>query len=159
MKETKNRMAELRHKNNLLQKDIAKMLNVKENTYSKWEKCSNDIPLEKVNILANFYNVNLDYLLGISKKIEPSEKLKIDYKKICERLLELRKENHLTQGRLSDKIGFFQTTYSSFETGARTPTTYKLLYIVNFYNASIDYVVGRTDTKKIYKKSTQKITK
>ena len=159
MKETKNRMAELRHKNNLLQKDIAKMLNVKENTYSKWEKCSNDIPLEKVNILANFYNVNLDYLLGISKKIEPSEKLKIDYKKICERLLELKKENHLTQGRLSDKIGFFQTTYSSFETGARTPTTYKLLYIVNFYNASMDYVVGRTDTKKIYKRSTQKITK
>ena len=159
MKETKSRMAELRHKNNLLQKDIAKMLNVKENTYSKWEKCSNDIPLEKVNILANFYNVNLDYLLGISKKIEPSEKLKIDYKKICERLLELRKENHLTQGRLSDKIGFFQTTYSSFETGARTPTTYKLLYIVNFYNASMDYVVGRTDTKKIYKRSTQKITK
>ena len=159
MKETKSRMAVLRHKNNLLQKDIAKMLNVKENTYSKWEKCSNDIPLEKVNILANFYNVNLDYLLGISKKIEPSEKLKIDYKKICERLLELRKENHLTQVRLSDKIGFFQTTYSSFETGARTPTTYKLLYIVNFYNASIDYVVGRTDTKKIYKRSTQKITK
>ena len=159
MKETKSRMAELRHKNNLLQKDIAKMLNVKENTYSKWEKCSNDIPLEKVNILANFYNVNLDYLLGIAKKIEPSEKLKIDYKKICERLLELRKENHLTQGRLSDKIGFFQTTYSSFETGARTPTTYKLLYIVNFYNASMDYVVGRTDTKKIYKRRTQKITK
>ena len=159
MKETKNRMAELRHKNNLLQKDIAKMLNVKENTYSKWEKCSNDIPLEKVNILANFYNVNLDYLLGIAKKIEPSEKLKIDYKKICERLLELRKENHLTQGRLSDKIGFFQTTYSSFETGARTPTTYKLLYIVNFYNASMDYVVGRTDTKRIYKKNLSKINK
>lgn len=159
MRETKNRMAELRHKNNLLQKDIAKMLNVKENTYSKWEKCSNDIPLEKVNILANFYNVNLDYLLGISKKIEQSEKLKIDYKKICERLLELRKENHLTQNKLSDKIGFFQTTYSSFETGSRTPTTYKLLYIVNFYNASMDYVVGRTDTKRIYKKNLSKINK
>ena len=143
-------MAMLRHDNNLKQKDIAKMLNVKENTYSKWEKGSNDIPLEKVNVLANYYNVNLDYLLGISNKVEHSEKLKIDYKKICERLLELRKENHLTQNRLSDKIGFFQTTYSSFETGVRRPTTYKLLYIVNFYNASMDYVVGRTDLKYIY---------
>ena len=110
-----NRMAILRHNNSLLQKDIAKILNVKENTYSKWEKCSNDIPLEKINILANYYDVNLDYLLGISNKIEHSERLKIDYKKICERLLELRKENHLTQAKLSDKIGFFQTTYSSFE--------------------------------------------
>ena len=145
-------MATLRLDNNLKQKDIAKILNVKENTYSKWEKCSNDIPLEKINILANFYNVNLDYLLGISNKIEHSEKLKIDYKKICERLLELRKENHLTQTKLSDKIGFFQTTYSSFETGVRRPTTYKLLYIVNFYNASMDYVVGRTNTKKYIKK-------
>ena len=95
--------------------------------------------------------VNLDYLLGISNKIEHNEKLNINYKKICERLLELRKENHLTQERLSNKIGFFQTTYSSFETGARRPTTHKLLYIVNFYNASMDYVVGRTDRKKIYK--------
>ena len=98
-------------------------------------------------------------LLGISNKIEHSERLKIDYKKICERLLELRKENHLTQNKLSDKIGFFQTTYSSFETGVRRPTTYKLLYIVNFYNASIDYVVGRTDTKKVYKRSSSKIAK
>lgn len=144
-------MATLRHNNGLLQKDIAKILNVKENTYSKREKCSSDIPLEKINILANYYDVNLDYLLGISNKIEHSEKLKIDYKKICERLLELRKENHLTQAKLSDKIGFFQTTYSSFETGVRRPTTHKLLYIVNFYNASMDYVVGRTDRKKIYK--------
>ena len=48
---------------------------------------------------------------------------------------------------------FFQTTYSSFETGARCPTTHKLLYIVNFYNASMDYVVGRTDRKKIYKRN------
>ena len=146
-------MAILRHNNSLLQKDIAKILNVKENTYSKWEKCSNDIPLEKINILANYYEVNLDYLLGISNKIEHSEKLKIDYKKICERLLELRKEKHLTQAKLSDKIGFFQTTYSSFETGVRRPTTHKLLYIVNFYNASMDCVVGRTDRKKIYKRN------
>ena len=127
MKELGNKMATLRHKNNLKQKDVARLLNVKENTYSKWEKCSNDIPLEKVNILANYYDVNLDYLLGISNKIEHSEKLKIDYKKICERLLELRKDNHLTQAKLSDKIGFFQTTYSSFETEARA-----LLHI-NYY--------------------------
>ena len=126
---------------------------------SKWEKCANDIPLEKINILANFYNVNLDYLLGISNTVIPSEKLIIDYKKICERLLELRKENHLTQNKLSNKIGFFQTTYSSFETGVRIPTTYKLLYIVNFYNVSIDYVVGRSDNKKIYYKNIPKITK
>ena len=101
-----NRMTMLRHNNNLKQKDIAKILNIKENTYSKWEKCSNDIPLEKVNILANYYDVNLDYLLGISNKIEHNEKLRINYKKICERLLELKKENHLTQIKLSDKIGF-----------------------------------------------------
>lgn len=142
-------MAILRHENNLKQKDIAKVLNVKENTYSKWEKGSNDIPLEKINQLANFYNVNLDYLLGLSNKIEQSQNLKIDYKLICERLLSLRKENHLTQNKLSDKIGFYQTTYSSFETGVRIPTTYKLLYIVNFYNVSFDYIVGRSDNKDL----------
>ena len=151
-----SRIKEIREDKGYTQKDIAKILNTTQQQYSKYELGIQIIPLEKINVLANFYNVNLDYLLGISNKIEHSENLKINYQKICERLLELRKENHLTQNKLSDKIGFFQTTYSSFETGVRRPTTYKLLYIVNFYNASIDYVVGRTNIKKTYISKTTK---
>ena len=41
-----------KNNNNLKQKDIAKILNV------------NDIPLEKINILANFYNVFINYIVG-----------------------------------------------------------------------------------------------
>ena len=47
--EVGNRMAMLRHDNDLKQKDVAKILNVKENTYSKWEKCSNRL-LAKLSI-------------------------------------------------------------------------------------------------------------
>ena len=52
LEEVGNKIAELRHNNNLKQKDIAKILNV------------NDIPLEKINILANFYNVFINYIVG-----------------------------------------------------------------------------------------------
>lgn len=49
------RLEDLRLDYNLKQKDIANILQVKQNTYSKWENCVNDMPLEKCNQLANFY--------------------------------------------------------------------------------------------------------
>ena len=62
------RIRDLREDNNYTQKDIAKMIGVKTSTYSAWERCISDMPLEKCNELANIniYGVTLDYLLGIS---------------------------------------------------------------------------------------------
>lgn len=59
---------ELRLDRNLKQKDIAKILNISENRYSKYERRVNDLTLEMSNELANFYNISLDYLFGISKE-------------------------------------------------------------------------------------------
>ena len=49
-----SRLAELRLDNNLQQKDVAKALKIKEDTYSKWERKINDIPIAKINEIANF---------------------------------------------------------------------------------------------------------
>lgn len=132
------------------QSDIADILNVKRNTYSKWENFINDMPLEKSNELANYYETSLDYLLGLShaRNYVP-ERNTINFKILSARILELRKENNLTQEELSDKLGFPQRTYAHYENGDRIPTTLKLLVIAQFYDVSSDYLVGRTDSKKI----------
>ena len=56
------RYRDLREDNDYTQKDIAKMIGVKTSTYSTWERCISDMPLEKCNELANIYGVTLDYL-------------------------------------------------------------------------------------------------
>ena len=59
-----NRIKEIREDKSLTQSDIAKVLNTTQQQYSKYELGIQIIPLEKINILANFYNTSIDYLVG-----------------------------------------------------------------------------------------------
>ena len=71
------RLLELREYNFLLQKDIAKILNIDRSTYSTWETNLKIIPLKHLNSLSNYYNISMDYILGLTNK-------KIKYKKLNE---------------------------------------------------------------------------
>ncbi len=141
------RIADLRVDNDLKQKDIAEQLDITRSLYSLWEIGKCDIPLLKINELANFYKVNLDYLLGISNVVTKTERNSINLDLLCKRLKELRIENKLTEENLGNKIGLAQQTYDNYEKGTRIPTTFKVLYIVKYYNISFDYIVGRTDNR------------
>lgn len=59
-----NRIREIREDKSLTQSDIAKILNTPQQQYSKYELGIQIIPLEKINILANYYNTSIDYLVG-----------------------------------------------------------------------------------------------
>lgn len=62
---------------------------------------------------------------------------------ISEILKNLRIKNNLTQKELAEKIGTKQRTYCTYENGTREPNIETLKKIANFYNVSIDYLVGR----------------
>ena len=57
------KLKELRVEKNLLQKDVADMLNISQKTYSNYELELTQAPIEIYFKLANFYGVTLDYLL------------------------------------------------------------------------------------------------
>ena len=145
----KTRIADLRLDHDLKQKDVAKILGVLENNYSKWERGITDIPLDKSNELVNYYNCSFDYLFGLSNNNDKELRENIDLQLLCKRLLELRKSQNLTQEQLSNAVGFHQRTYSHYEDGSRVPTSYKVYYIAVYYNVSFDYLVGKTDSKEI----------
>ncbi len=66
-------------------------------------------------------------------------------------LKKLRKENGLTQLSLQMKTGIEQALLSKYETGDRIPPTETLIILADFYNVSIDYLLGRTDNPEINK--------
>ncbi len=143
------RFEELRQEANLRQQDIADVLQVKRNTYSKWENCVNDIPLLISNKLVNYYQTSYDYILGLSSTKTSMKPVEIDLSLLGNRLRLVRKENNLTQTELSGKLGFPQTTYAQYETGKSIPTTLKLLTMAQFYNISFDYLIGRKENRII----------
>ena len=57
----------LREDNDKLQKELAEYLNVKQTTYSKYERGAINIPIETFIKLADYYNVSIDYLVGRTK--------------------------------------------------------------------------------------------
>ena len=69
------RLRDLREDNDLLQKDVAKILNMSQRGYSYYETGKN-IPNEILIKLATYYNTSTDYILGLTNIKEPYPKIK-----------------------------------------------------------------------------------
>ncbi len=65
------RIRDLREDNDLTQKEIGKILNVAQRTYSSYENGVRNIPIQCVITLAKFYNTSTDYLLGLTDISKP----------------------------------------------------------------------------------------
>ena len=57
----------LREDNDKLQIELAEYLNVKQTTYSKYERGTINVPIEIFIKLADYYDVSIDYLVGRTK--------------------------------------------------------------------------------------------
>ena len=68
------RLKEIREDKDLMQNDIAKLLNTTQQQYSKYELGIRSIPIEKLDKLADFYNVSVDYLIGRTDVRKPYPK-------------------------------------------------------------------------------------
>ena len=58
------RIRDLREDHDLKQEALAKLLNCTQACYSNYENGRRDIPSEVLSVLADFYHVSVDYLLG-----------------------------------------------------------------------------------------------
>lgn len=65
------RIKDLREDKEILQKDMAKILNTTQTNYSKYELGKINIPIETLKKLALFFNTSTDYLLGLTNEIKP----------------------------------------------------------------------------------------
>jgi len=140
----KVRLEGLREEANLKSKEIAKMLGVSPSIYSNWEKNKTPIPIRRVYKLANFYKVNIDYILGLNdKKVEIYSTKEIDAKEVGKRIKEIRKNNNLTLRSLASVLNTTSSTISAYETGKVLILTSFALEICKKYNVSLDWLCGR----------------
>ncbi|MCL1884710.1 MAG: helix-turn-helix domain-containing protein [Defluviitaleaceae bacterium] len=64
------------------------------------------------------------------------------------KLKELREQKRLKQEGLAMKLSVSQSTISAYEVGERAPDLETLISIANFFDVSIDYLVGISETRK-----------
>lgn len=58
------RLRDLREDKDLKQVQVAALLGIQQTVYSRYERGYQTIPVEHLLVLADFYNVSTDYILG-----------------------------------------------------------------------------------------------
>ena len=70
---------------------------------------------------------------------------------LAKRLKQCRKEKRVSQYEVSIQCDITEKAYQNYELMTREPKLEILLKITDFYDVYIDYLVGRTDEKKVNK--------
>ena len=65
------------------------------------------------------------------------------------RLKEIRRAKGISQLKLAIDLHTSQNTISRYETGEREPGINELIKIADYFNISVDYLLGRTNNPKI----------
>ena len=63
------------------------------------------------------------------------------------RIPELRKERGISMKQAAEQLGMPYTTYVNYEKGVRQPNSETLIDLANFYNTSIDYMLGKSNDR------------
>lgn len=65
------RLRDLREDHDLTQTQVAKLLNMSQTGYSKYETGENDVPTQVLLQLADCYHTSVNYLLGCTDRPSP----------------------------------------------------------------------------------------
>ena len=125
-----NRIKELRQSLGLSQKQVAEILFVNQTAVSQWERGVTTPTKEKLIKLANIFNTSIDDLLSMQKDT------------IASRISQLRKYKKLSQAQLGKIVGAAQNTVCNWENGNRAPNFEMTQRLADFFNVSIDYLLG-----------------
>lgn len=147
-----NNLVFLREEKDYLSKDIAKFLNIPPSVYSEWENNKLSISTKRLYELGEFFNVNIDYLVGLSsKRINLKTNKVLDQKETSLRLKEVRENMNLSMRELAQKLNTSSSAISNYENNKNLILSSFLIELSKISNYSIDYILGRSNTKFIQK--------
>ncbi len=70
----------------------------------------------------------------------------------AERLKKMRKKRGLTQKELAKKFNLTKSSFSSYENGNNYPQCDKLIKMADFFEVSVDYLLGRIEIENYNKR-------
>lgn len=140
------RLVSIRDEHDLSQKDVASILKVTQQTYSRYETEEKIMPIKHLNTFCNHFKVSIDYVLGLSNvRSYKNSKDNISKSKVGKRLKNFRSDNNLTQQKLAEELNTSHSTISAYENG-KTLLLLAFAYgIATKYKVSVDWLYGRID--------------
>ena len=145
-----NILKEIRATKKLTQQDIADILNIERGTYKDYENQTAMIPIKHLITLSNYYEITIDYLLGLTSNNQYTLNTKIIDKKTSGlRIRTLRKDLKYNQTTFASLFNTSYGTISGYEKGRYIIATPFLYQICKKYQVSAEYLLGRCDNKNL----------
>ena len=122
--------------------------------WQNWQICSGISEFLKKNTVNKMVHfISLQYATYghvhyIRPQVACQEGVFFSMPDLSERLRILRKEKGLTQHEVGDTLGKSLRAYQYYESGTRRPEYPQLLALADFFDVSLDYLTGRSETRE-----------
>lgn len=140
------KLIELRKNLKLSQYELADRLGFSRGKLANYEQGTRQPDFDTLEKIADFFGVSTDYLLG-REDSQINQETGNSPTVLGKRLRSLRKEKNLSQKELAERIGVSNVVLSRYELDDRKPDFDTLEKIADFFNVTIDYLLGRSDIK------------
>ncbi len=140
------RIKELREKENVSQRELGEAIGLTRSSINQFEQQYDIIPIKRLNQIANYFDVSIDYLLGLTSiKNYAFNRKEIDLELSSKRLKAFRKSIKITQERLANKLNCSVSVILHHENKRTVIGTPFLYELCKKYNISADYMLGIID--------------
>ena len=140
------KLKDIREDNDLNQEEMANILHVKRARYSLWKLGINIIPLKNLCDYADYFNYNIDYILGLTQNKEASKVLGIDFQILGKNMKDIRIKHKLSQRAIANILGVTQACIVRYEQGIIAISTSNLYKFSKEFNVSLSELCGKNKT-------------
>ena len=142
-------ISQIRTKQGLSQKDVARHLNTSLTVYKMYEANVRAMKIVELNELSNYFKVSLNCLLGISNNLKIRNSFDIDYKYLRFSLKYVRKIHRVTQKELAKELKVSIPTVAHYEKHQEEMNAQYLKAFALKFHISVDYICGKTLKKEV----------
>lgn len=139
------RLKDIREDNDINQTKMSEILGVNRSTYSLWELGINIIPLKNLCDFADYFNVSIDYVLGLTNSKKPKTiKKGLNLIELGKNMKQLRIRHNLSQENIADIIGVSQACIVRYEKGLICISTSNLYKFCKEFKISISDIFEKS---------------
>lgn len=142
---TFTRLKDIREDNDISQEKMSEILGVNRSTYSLWELSINIIPLKSLCDFADYFNLSLDYILGLSNNKQSKNINKgLNLKTLGENMKNVRIKNKLSQENVASILGVTQACIARYEKGLICISLSNLYKFSKEFKLTVNTLCGKT---------------
>lgn len=142
------RLKELRISRDLSQQKLADIVGISKSSINMYERGEREPGLELLETFADYFNVDMDYLLGkcdIPRKNLLINSIAVNNLDIGNRLKALRERQQLTQEEVGKYIGVTKATINRYETGEINIKRTAAIKLAKVLKTTPQYIMGWLD--------------